>query len=324
MVRNETSFNFEKLRNKSVLITGAGGLLGINLLKSLKSFQKSHNISITTWTKTDYEERDGLFSGCSQIVGDITDLRTFSDLGKYDYIIHSAGYAQPSKFLDDKIKTLEINGSCTIKLLDKLETGGSFLFISSSEVYNGLFKYAITEEEIGTTDPKHPRAAYIEGKRYGEVVCDVYREKGVDAKVARLSIVYGPGTRRNDTRAINSLIDKGLNDEVIEMLDDGSSIRTFCYITDAVEMIWNILLNGKSDVYNVGGVGAHSILHVAKIIGHFLEKKVRIPKHQNPAVGNPQLVNLSIGKYVSEFGSKDFVSLEDGLFETINWQKQTK
>ena len=320
----QPDIDLSKFKDKSVLITGASGLVGINLLAALKTVQKEYNINIWTWTTKKSEIFDDIFQDCHQIVGDITKQQ--NNFGffypNFDFIIHACGYGQPIKFLSDKIKTIEINTSVTSKLFVMLKEGGTFLFISSSEVYNGLFKYNIGEHEIGITNTEHPRAAYIEGKKCGEVICNTYREMGYNVKVARLSITYGAGTQPNDTRVINSLIDKGLNNDKIELLDDGSSLRTLCYISDVTEMLFNIMLNGKDFIYNVGGTDVISILNIAKKIGSILDKEVITPSESNGLAGNPSLVNLSIEKYLNEFGQKDFYPLDAGIMNTINWQKQ--
>ena len=67
----------------------------------------------------------------------------------FDYIIHAAGYSQPAKFLDDKVKTIKLNTLSTIELLKKLNPQGKFLFVSTSELYNGLEKEFVTESDIG-------------------------------------------------------------------------------------------------------------------------------------------------------------------------------
>ena len=321
IIDSNYNINFSKLKDKTVLITGASGLVGVHLLASLKQIQKEYNISIYTWNKNDNILFSDLFSECEKIISDITDLNTFNNLPKFDFIIHSSGYGQPVKFLSNRIKTIEVNTLSTIKLIEHLQDDGTFLFISSSEVYNGLFKYNINEDEIGNTDPFHPRASYIEGKKCGESICNIYHESGKNIKIVRLSFSYGPGTQYGDTRVISSIINKGLNNDYIELSDDGSSLRTLCYITDAVEMIWNILLYGKQLVYNVGGIDTLTILELSQKIGYILNKEIKLPKNNNELIGNPKLVNLSLDRYFNEFGKKSFVSLEEGLLKTINWQK---
>lgn len=322
LLGSDLKLPLDKLKNKTVLITGASGLVGLHMLSSLKKVQKELNVTIYTWTRNSVDLFGELFNDCNKITGDIVcDIHKIIGLPKFDVILHCAGYATPLVFLNDKIKTIEINTTTTIKLLEMLKEDGKFLFISSSEVYNGLFKFGLTENEIGITNTQHPRSAYIESKKCGEVICDAYREKGRDVKVARLSIAYGAGTKLGDTRVINSLIEKGINNDTIELMDDGSALRTFCYISDIVEMLWNITLNGKDFIYNIGGVHSSSIYELATKIGEKLNKKIVRPVNNNELVGNPKLVNLSIDKYIKEFGHKDFVSMDIGLDNTIEWQK---
>jgi nucleoside-diphosphate-sugar epimerase len=320
LLLNEYNIDFNVLKDKTILITGASGLIGLHLLSSIKKKQKELNIKIYTWNKTPNNMLSDIFSGCNTIYEDITEINNLDFLPNFDYIIHSSGYGQPNKFLDNKIKTIEINTSVTLRLLNKLKPNGTFLFISSSEVYNGLFEYNITEDRIGLTNPTHPRSPYIEGKRCGESICNIFRENGKNVKVVRLGITYGPGTQKGDTRVINSLIDKGLNNDKIELLDDGSSLRSFCYVTDAVEMIWNIIFNGKDFIYNVASRNTMSILELANVIGGHLNKEIKTPEINNGLIGNPIIVNLSIDKYIKEFGKDAFVSIDEGITNTINWQ----
>ncbi len=320
LLKNNYNIDFSVLKNKTILITGASGLIGLHLLNSIKEKQKELNIIIYTWNKTPNPLLKEVFNGCNTIYDDITEIDNLDFLPNFDYIIHSSGYGQPNKFLDNKIKTIEINTSVTLRLLNKLKPNGSFLFVSSSEVYNGLYEYNITEDRIGLTNTTHPRSPYIEGKRCGESICNIFKENGKNIKIVRLGITYGPGTQKGDTRVINSLIDKGLHNDKIELLDDGSSLRSFCYITDAIEMMWNILLNGTQFIYNVASTNSMSILELSNVIGKILNKDIVISDINNGLIGNPILVNLSIERYIKEFGKKDFVPIDLGIKNTIDWQ----
>jgi len=312
-----------KLKNKTILITGASGLIGIYLLAYIKSKQKEYNISIYTWNKNEINNIFiDLFDNCYKIIGDITDKSLYEKLPQFDYIIHSSGYGQPTKFLIDKIKTIEINTLSTIWLFEKLNKNGTFLFVSSSEIYDGLNKHNITENEIGNTNTNHPRSTYIEGKRCGESICHSYIEQGYDVKIIRLSLTYGPGTQPNDTRVVNSLIEKAIKNDTINLMDSGQAIRTYCYITDVIEMFYNIMLFGKEHTYNVGGSSSYTILEMANIIGKNFNKNVIIPIIEKELIGNPKVVNISIYKYINEFKKDNFISLEEGLNNTINWQNK--
>jgi nucleoside-diphosphate-sugar epimerase len=318
-----SKIDFSQLKNKSVLITGASGLVGVYMVACLKAVCKQYNIKIYTWFKSKIEpEFVDIFDGCEIIKSDITESSNFNELPMFDCIIHAAGYGQPGKFLEDKIKTITLNTTSTINLFNKLNKGGKFLFISTSELYSGLDSSNISETEIGTTNTDHPRACYIEGKRCGETICYSYLGQGVDVKIARLSLAYGPGTKKNDHRVLNSLIQKGLTEDSIKLMDGGDAMRTYCYITDVIEMFWNILLFGKQTIYNVGGRSVTTILDLARLIGVNLDKQVILPDKIKEMAGNPKVVNIDLSTYINEFKKNNFIPLKDGIKETIKWQRQ--
>lgn len=317
------NIDVSKLKNKSVLITGASGLIGVYLLSYLKSKQEEYSIKIYAWCKGQIDEIFlPLFNNCELIIGDITDKILFKDIPMFDVIIHSSGYGQPTKFLSDKIKTIELNTLSTIWLFEKLDKNGLFLFMSSSEIYDGLDEYDIPEEEIGNTNTNHPRSCYIEGKKCGESICHAYIEQGINVKIVRLSLAYGPGTKKGDTRVVNSLIEKAIKNDTINLLDGGGSIRTYCYVTDVIEMMLNILLFSKHHTYNVGGTESLSILELSYIIGGFFNKNIYVPTIANELKGSPKIVSISIDRYLDEFNKSNFVLLEEGLKNTIDWQNK--
>lgn len=278
-----------------VIVTGAFGLIGSTFCTLLKQYPEI----VVTKIKCDDIPKD-------------TPLA--------DMIIHGAGYGQPLKFAIDKIKTIEINTKTTIELFKYLKPHGKFLFISTSEVYSGADS-PYSEEDIGTTTPQHPRACYIEGKRCGETICHAYRAQGFDVKIARLSLAYGPGTKRGDTRVLNQFIEQGFAGKIV-LKDKGEAMRTYCFVDDAVDIMWSILLYGKEAVYNVGGFSTLTIADLAKEIGAIMNATVIIPDEDTGLLGAPQSVQVDMRKVFKEFGDRPFTSLNNGLKKTIAWQKK--
>ena len=321
--------NLKELLGKRLIITGASGLIGINFLMSLKEFSRKNEkqklpqiIAIFYNDVPEYFKEILNFENLTIKIGDITDQNFVDSFPEADYIIHAAGYGQPGKFMQDKIKTIAINTTATISLLKKLKTSGKFLFLSTSEVYSGLPNPPFKENQIGTTNTTHPRACYIEGKRCGEAICHTYFERGIDVKSARLSLAYGPGTKPSDMRALNSFIEKGLTGK-IEMMDQGEARRTYCYVSDAVEIMWNILLFGKQPIYNVGGFSNITIADLAKKIGKYLDVPVVFPKTSSDEIsGAPVDVSLDMARVEKEFGKTEYVSFDDGIARTIEWQRE--
>lgn len=318
--------SFASLNNKSILITGASGLISTNLLACLYliSSSKQFKLKVNLLIHSDLPEFiTSLIKSldCNIYQGDITDRQFCKTLPKADYIIHAAGYGQPGKFMENPLKTIQINTSATLDLFEHLNSDGSFLFLSSSEVYSGLSHPPFCELQIGNTNTDHPRASYIEGKRTGEAICNEYRRLGINAKSARVSLAFGPGTKQHDKRVLNNFIEKALTAGKIDMLDQGKAKRTYCYITDVVEVLWKILLFGKDNIYNVGGVSRTTIAELAKLIAKEVGVSVIFPKNSSDYMGAPDDVYLDLTKIQQEFGKLKFVSLEDGIKTTINWQK---
>ncbi len=314
--------DFRELDGKTILLTGASGLVGTYFLATLRELQnKGMKIHIVAVVQSNFPEYLSYFGEHVHFMqGDLTSEKLLKSLPEADYIIHAAGYGQPGKFLENPVKTIALNTTSTIALFQKLKKDGKFLFVSTSEVYSGLETTPYTENMIGTTNTTHPRACYIEGKRCGEAIVNAERDQGVKAKSARLSLAYGPGTKRGDKRVINSFIEKALGGK-IELQDRGEARRTYCYISDAVEILFHILLSGKEPVYNVGGTSTVTIAKLAQTIGALLKVPVIFPNTSAGAAGAPTDVRLDMTRVKNEFGKTDYVPLDRGVSRTIEWQK---
>lgn len=313
-VLKKVDFNF--LEGKTVLITGATGLLGTHFLATLALLKdrgmKIKVVGACHSAPADYTKelanRDEFF-----LVEDGLNFNT-------DVVIHAAGYAQPAVFTSRPAETIRINTELTQRLLNQVVPGGKFLFVSSSEVYSGLQSIA-TEEDIGTSTPYHNRACYIEGKRCGEAIVNAYRKVGIDAKSARLGITYGPGTRKNDQRAMSIFIRGALADNLVNMRYSGKETRTFGYVSDAVETIWNIVLHGKQSVYNVDGISYNSIAFVAEEIASITGAEFRVPLSHGEMPGSGD-VRMSTKRVREEFDKYSFTGIKEGLKKTVEWNRR--
>ncbi len=309
-----------------VLLTGASGLIGSCFLASLSALkQTGHRVEVYAQALSELpaHTRRLVDAGQFQILrANLADFGDYASLPEADVIIHGAGYAQPLRYMSNPGGTLQVNTAGTLALLQRLRPGGHFLYMSSVAVYTGLDDVECGEDAVGTTTPAHPRASYIEGKRAGEAVCHAYRAQGVHATAVRLGDVYGPGTRAHDRRALNSFIERACTEGVIRLLDDGSAIRSYCYVSDAVEVMWRILLEGRDTVYNVGGHGLTTIGAVATAIGRLTGASV-VPGPPDAGVaGAPAAIRLDLNRVDREFGWTERVGLDDGLAATVAWQRR--
>jgi UDP-glucuronate decarboxylase len=315
------------LAGRSALITGATGLIGVCLVAALRQANRRFGCGMTIHAVSRSAPPDflaQLFAGpcVRHHIADLADVNACQALPATDLVVHAAGYGQPGKFLQDPVKTILLNTAATSALLQSMPDHGRFLFVSSSEVYSGAIHAPHHEADIGTTDPTHPRASYIEGKRCGEAICHSWRARGRRVGVARLALAYGPGTRPDDQRVLNSLIRRGIQERAITLLDHGLARRTYLYATDAAAMLLSILLQGCQPVYNVTGTSSVTILDMARAIGRQLDVPVSVPLQEAGLAGAPAEVSLDLGRYIAEFGKSSFVPFEEGLRRTIAWQRQ--
>jgi nucleoside-diphosphate-sugar epimerase len=149
-----------------------------------------------------------------------------------------------------------------------------------------------------------------------------FRLNGVNAKSARLSLAYGPGTRTDDKRVINNFIEKGLKLREINLLDHGTAFRTYIYITDAVELMYKILFLGSEDIYNIGGKSRLTIYELANKIGNQLNAEVKIPENQEAIIGAPDEVYLDMTNSEKKLDKHEYVDIDKGIENTIYWQKK--
>jgi dTDP-glucose 4,6-dehydratase/UDP-glucuronate decarboxylase len=312
-------------KNKKILILGYSGIIGqyfvglfLNLLntecspKSITLTSKNKNPSHLNFLKK--------IKKIKIIQNDISKskLQAFK---KYDCIIFSAGYGQPSKFLNNPLETISLNTTILNYFIHKLNPKGKFLYLSSSEIYNKSKNKNLTENNIGLTNTDDPRACYIEAKRCGETIINIHKKiHNIDAKSIRLCLAYGPGSKKKDGRVIYQFIERSIKNKSLEVQDSGVAKRKYIYILDAIKMMLNIIAFGKETTYNIAGQESVTIKSLAKKITDILNVKLRF-KNNGSLPGSPKHISLSIKRYVDEFGKINLTKIDDGLKKTVGWYK---
>ena len=175
-----------------------------------------------------------------------------------DFIIHAASPASPKSYRNDPVGTIRPNTVGTERLLERAADvdAKGFLFFSSSEIYGALPEAMIPtgESAVGRLDPADPRNGYAEAKRLGEALCVAWqRQFGVAAFIVRPFHVYGPGMRLDDGRVFADFAADIVRGRDVTLLSAGTASRSFCYLSDATEGFFRILLRGESGTaYNLG------------------------------------------------------------------------
>ena len=317
--------------NKNILITGANGLIGGALAEFFVHLNEKYNYNIKLYLTSLSKNPERIKYLISK-----KDVHYFSmDLSKdnkitgiFNYCFYCSGYAQPAKFLDKPIETLNLNVMGLYNTLDNLYSlnpHAKCVYLSSSEIYSGNKKTgAHKENDSIIIDPFNKRNFYILGKLGGENVINFFREKKYNAISARVSLCYGPGVLKDDNRVLSDLVRKGLYEDNIKLFDDGSATRRYLHISDFIKMILKISLDGTQPIYNVCGEEENTIFGLATIIGNYLNKKV-VKGETNHIVSKtaPKIVWNSLDLYNKEFDKIKFKPFKKGVEEFIEWYKNT-
>jgi dTDP-glucose 4,6-dehydratase/UDP-glucuronate decarboxylase len=325
--------SLERISEKTLLILGSNGLIGSQLARVIFYANRKFGLN-TRVIGISRHYPNFMLTG-------LTDDPRFSfyaqDLAhgfkleeKVDFIAHCATYAQPKKFLADRLSTIKLNTTLTESLLNRCCCDGtSLLFVSSAAVYGqpDAAHIPTTETYYGYCSTTAPRSAYWESKRLGETLCGIFRDgKGVDVRIARVSPVYGPGISIHDDRVLGNFLRKALLQGHIELLDQGDQMRTWCYITDVSVMLLKVFLQGHDFIYNVGGKDTLTIRELAEMVCDLTGATYSLPR-QN-VTGAPEQsgwadhLELDITKITSEFDLGEFVTLRQGLHNVIQWNRE--
>lgn len=304
-----------------ILITGASGLIGRNLLLRLSDeLVQSGRLDIRINAHIRRPESKDPFwpETINLIVSDDLELPIDS---KFDVIFHFATYGQPGKFTRDPLDTMRLNSQALFHLEMRLKPNGIFYFASSSELYSGNTNYPHKESEAGFTNTIHPRSMYIESKRFGEAFCFWQSQAGRNFFSGRIALSYGPGAKVEDERVLNELVVRGLRDKRIVLRDDGSAIRQYCFVDDTIDSIF-VQINSKHySPLNICGNSFVSIRELAEEIGKQLNVKVFTGTVDlSNTSGAPQVVSSSLTN-LNKLGKTNFVDLSSGIKEVISWYK---
>lgn len=275
-----------KLQDKSILISGASGLIASCLIDVLMQKNKNGlNCKIYALGR-DLEKAKIRFASywdkeCFKFISHDINKPLTIELGTIDYVLHMASNTHPIAYATDPIGTITTNIIGTNNMLDfsVKHNAVRFVFASSNEVYgeNRGDIELFDECYCGYIDSNTMRAGYPESKRCGESLCQAYkRQKNLDVVIPRLTRTYGPTMLMTDTKAISQFICKGIAGENIVLKSAGTQYYSYTYVADAVSGLLIVLLMGKNgEAYNIADTPGDIMLKdLALIIAEASRTKV--------------------------------------------------
>ena len=333
--------DWEKLKNSTVLVTGATGQIGSEIVKLLLFLNEKRSLNIKIFALIrNIEKAKSIFKDflpenrhCEQsfdcvaiqnnnnimfICQDVTELINYE--GKVDYIIHTANSTSSKEFITKPVETIDsiYTGTKNILNFAKKKQIKSMVYVSSMEVYGTPNdEKKIYETDIGKLDSMSLRNSYPIGKLVTENLCvSECSEYNLPVKIVRLTQTVGGVISPTDNRVWADFARKAAKGENIVLHTKGETKHCYLYITDAVSAIFSILLKGESgQIYNAANEDTYcSILEMAETVASLSKDgktKIVFEFLDDSVTGYQAIkkINLSTEK-LQQLGWKPFVDLK--------------
>lgn len=268
---------WEKLKDTSILVTGATGLIGTSFIRALvyANNVKKLNLKIIALVRDEERARERFSEILSEdvlsfIVANVENIPAIE--APIDYMIHAASQTASKEFVSHAVETIQTSVLGTFNLLElaKEKSVKGFVYLSSMEVYGYPERgHKVIEHEIGAMSPLELRNSYPLSKMISESMCCAYsKEYGVPAMICRLTQTFGPGVKYDDNRIFAYFARCVKEKKNIVLKTKGETERAYLYTMDAVTAILTIMLNGTPGcAYNAADESTYcSILEMAECV----------------------------------------------------------
>ncbi len=314
---------------KNILVTGAAGFIGFNLLKEIS---KNSNFNITILDNFSRGKKDNEFISLLKKKKNIKikkiDLtKKFLINQNFSYIFHLAAIVGVKNVKKDIVKTFDTNLSSTLNLLNAFKDKKKkpvFIFFSTSEIYQPLLdknklKFP-TKEKQNFIYPSsfNSRQSYYLSKFFSEIILQISNFNYV---IYRPHNIYGP--RMGYSHVIPELISKFKTKDKIEVFSPNHK-RAFCYIDDAIKLILGSCFKKVSlnKIFNIGNMNEEiRIIDLVKKIKKILNSKKNLKLKEN-TLGSPIRRVPDTREIQKICKLKKFSNLNEGLIKTISWYEK--
>ena len=327
----------DRLAGKSLMITGAAGLVCSAIVDIIFRYNDTHDEKIQVLAAGRWpEEMSARFGDqvnredFTFVVYDASKTDNVIDVHA-DYIIHGASNASPNMIVKEPVETMMSNFLGMKYLLDYAKDQGTkrILYISSSEVYGekeGTEPYK--EGQYGYIDLLKARNSYSVGKRAAETLCASYADEyGVESVIVRPGHIYGPTASPYDNRVASAWSYAVAKGEDIVMKSDGAQIRSYCYCLDCASAMLKVLLCGENcHAYNISNPDSSiSRKQMAEILVKSAGVKLRmeLPTDEERKGFNPMSNSSLESTSLTGLGWRGCFDAEAGFTHTVQILKET-
>ena len=326
------------IRNSTILVTGATGLVGSNLIKLLLCINRKQNLNLKILACARNESK------IKQILSEVLNREELKiilyDVNEnaaiqedVDYIIHTVSITNSKDMIIKPVETIltTVLGTKNILELAREKNVKKIIYISSMEMYGNVGQFMeekefITEEDVGYLDPLIVRNNYPESKRMAENLCVAYEKQyGVNVVIARLSQTFGAGILPTDNRVYAQFIKSVMNSENIVLHTSGNSDGNYCYLRDVLAALLILMKRGNiGEAYNICNEECHTtIKQMANMVSEKISKGVckvifDIPDSNIYGYAAETKMKLTSAK-MRELGWAPTINLTEAYERTINY-----
>src|SRR6266536_2828462 len=235
-----------------IMVTGGAGFVGSHLCERLLA--EGHTVLCVDNLLTGRRENMSGFATDPRFSFELHDICQPFDFGAVDFLYEFASPASPVYYMKWGLETLEVGSTGTRNCLEVAQKhGAGFLLASTSECYGDPSEHPQSESYWGHVNPIGPRSVYDEAKRFSEAMTMAFhRYRGVDTRIVRIFNTYGPRMRLDDGRALPNFIYQALSGKPLTVYGDGSQTRSFCYVSDLIDGIWQLMQSEEHLPVNIG------------------------------------------------------------------------
>lgn len=275
---------YEKFYGKTILISGANGYVPAYFVHTFLGLNDRSNAGIKIIAlcrnKDRASERFSDYIGRTDFKLLIQDVCSPIEIkGEINVFIHAASPAGIKSRHEDPVNTFlaNVKGAENMLNLAVINPCEYFLFLSSVDVYGRMnYNDRLKESDSGYLDPLNIRNTYSCSKRAAESLCKAYQVKyHLPVYIVRPFQIIGPGPGLNDGRLHIDFISQILEKRQIILKSDGTAVRSFMYITDAIKAMFYVMLKGNpGEAYNiVSETGEASVKELADLMAENADDK---------------------------------------------------
>lgn len=346
------------LTNKTVLVTGAAGFIGSNLIKRIYKEEKHvtiigidnmneyYDVSLKEFRLNELKE----YNTFSFIRGDIADKKMVQELfEKYNpsLVVNLAAQAgvrysitNPDAYISSNVLGFfNVLEACRHSYDNGRKGVEHLVYASSSSVYgtNKKVPYS-TEDKVD-----NPVSLYAATKKSNELMAHAYSKLyNIPSTGLRFFTVYGPAGRPD--MAYYGFTNKLKNNEIIKIFNYGNCKRDFTYIDDIVEGVVRVIRKAPDkkmggdglpippyNIYNIGNSNPENLLDFVRILSEELIRAKVLPQDYD-FESHKELVPMQPGDVPvtyadtsmleKDFGYKPATSLREGLRKFAEWYSE--